>query len=411
MVMCGLGLTVALSLLQPSQPAAPAPTPPVPLTLQEVLQRVDTVASVRAARARADGTQSAAAQTPRWANPSIELRPENWGSGVGLSLDVYATVTQRLEVFGTRSARFGLANAEALDAEQYVAVARTEAARTAARLYLDAVSARDHLAIVREQREGLEDIVSALSRRVAEGVTAEADLRKFETERAQVQAVVLRLEFALARRLRELAAFVGLPGVAANQLMLPIVSSMTSPDEMALEASIERRADVSAARTLLARAESTLSLASAHARPDLTVTGGYKRNSGYNTGVIAVVLPVPLFDRNGAAVARARGEVRADALELDAVRVRARAEALSWINELQALVAHNAQTVESLLEPARTARVAARAAFLEGSFDPLRLVDAERAWTEARRTRLALEVEAVLASIETRAALGLEIVP
>lgn len=411
MLVCGLCLTVTLPFLQASQAVAPATAALPPLTLQEVLNRVDTIAGVSAARARAEGARSAAEQTPRWVNPTIELRSENWGTGIGLPLDMFATVTQPLEVFGTRSARLGLATAEALDSEQLVAMARTDAARFTARLYLDAVSTRDHLAIVREQREGLEEIVLALSQRVAEGVTPEADLRKFETERAQVQAVALRLEFTLTRRLRELEAQLSLPGLSASQLVLPFASGMNPLDNAALEAAIERRTDVAAARSRLARAESTLALALARARPDLAVTGGLKRTSGYHTGVVGVLLPVPVFDRNGAAVARAQSETRASALELDGLRARARAEAMSWVNELQALLTYNAQTVGSLLEPARLAREAARAAFREGTFDPLRLVDAERAWTEARRTRLTLEIEAVQASIETRAALGLEVLP
>lgn len=413
MVVCGLCLTVALSFLQLSQAGTlPSPPPSPSITLKDALARVDAVAGVGAALARAEGTRTAAGLTPRWLNPTIELRGENWAAATHLPLDVFATATQPLEVFGTRGARIGLAMAEAVDAELGVFLAKAEATRWTARLFLDAVGTRDHLAIVHEQQQGLDEIVQVLRQRVNEGISAEADLRKFEAERAQVEAVAIRLTLTLARRLRDLETYLGLPPLSANQLLRPSPAVVNMPsDGPELAAALERRADVASARGRRVRAESNVGLAVARARPDLALTGGLKRTAGYNTGVVAVQFPVPVFDHNGAAVARARGEARAVTFELDAVRARARAEAMSWFAELQALQAYNARAADSLVAPAIVARTAALAAFREGTFDPLRLVDAERAWTEARRTQVALEVEAVLVSIETRLALGLEAVP
>jgi outer membrane protein TolC len=77
----------------------------------------------------------------------------------------------------------------------------------------------------------------------------------------------------------------------------------------------------------------------------------------------------------------------------------------------QALRARADRAGTALVAPATIVRGAARASFREGTFDALRLVDAERAWTEARRIQLALQLDAVLAALDARVALGLEVMP
>ena len=63
------------------------------------------------------------------------------------------------------------------------------------------------------------------------------------------------------------------------------------------------------------------------------------------------------------------------------------------------------------MRPAEEARRSALAAFREGATDVLRVVDAERTNTEARREALDLTVEAFLASGRARLAAGLEVLP
>jgi outer membrane protein TolC len=64
-----------------------------------------------------------------------------------------------------------------------------------------------------------------------------------------------------------------------------------------------------------------------------------------------------------------------------------------------------------LLEPAEAVRNSARAAFREGAVDVLKLIDAERVYADVRRTALELRLEALLATIEARFALGEETLP
>jgi cobalt-zinc-cadmium efflux system outer membrane protein len=159
------------------------------------------------------------------------------------------------------------------------------------------------------------------------------------------------------------------------------------------------------------RARSVTALERARRTPDPAVTAGYKRTAGQNTTVFGVGIAVPLFERNGQAVARATAEERAAARELEALTLRATADAASLLDAAAALAARAARAEEDLLVPADGVRSAARATFREGAADMLRLIDAERVYADVRRAALDLELDAYLAAIEARFALGQEDIP
>jgi outer membrane protein TolC len=143
----------------------------------------------------------------------------------------------------------------------------------------------------------------------------------------------------------------------------------------------------------------------------LALTGGYKRTIGLDTAVVGVVASVPVFERNGRALAHAEADARAADLELEAALTRARAEAEILVRAARELQSRLARLDEDLVRPAEEARRSALAAFREGAIDILRVVDAERMNTEARREAIDLTVEAFLASSRARLAAGLEVLP
>jgi outer membrane protein TolC len=147
------------------------------------------------------------------------------------------------------------------------------------------------------------------------------------------------------------------------------------------------------------------------ATPDLTVNGGYKGTNNFNTGVAAVSLAVPLFNRNAAEIARAAGDVRAARLDLAYLEQQARADAAARWTAARQLSAQAASVEARLLAPAAVVRSAARSAFAEGAGDVLRLVDAERLYTDAARDAVDLRLDAVLALIHARVSIGEEPLP
>jgi cobalt-zinc-cadmium efflux system outer membrane protein len=260
---------------------------------------------------------------------------------------------------------------------------------------------------------GLGELVRILERRVAEGVTAEADLQKIETERVRVDTDAALARLRTARELTTLAALVGwspVPPADALERPAPVVPAAADIDAL-VAAALARRPDVQLAAARLDTARQSLRFEQARSMPDLNVTGGLKRTGGYDTGLVALLVPVPLFDRNRAAVVLAQGGVDAAALELEQTRRLATADARAALATAIELARRSADASPRLLEPATVVRTAARSAFESGAGDLLRLVDAERVYADSRMVVNDLSIDALLAALEARLALAEEMLP
>jgi cobalt-zinc-cadmium efflux system outer membrane protein len=415
----GAGLARALTLacvatLPTSATASPLDgvQPTASLTLEEAIVRaVRSSPLTAAAQVRAEGAEAAAQRVRRLPNPVFELRSENWGNESDLPLDTFAVLTQPLELGGKAGARRAVAGAERTEAFSDVRLARQHLVLSVCAGYLGALRASEWRTLLGGQRDSLADIVGAMRRRVEEGVAPEADLRKFEAELARTEDEVLRASLDLDAALAALSAWIGEAAVDATQLVLPSVAPPAPVPEEAWTSAIASRADVVAAQARARRAQQALVVERALAWPDLELVGGYKRTSGFSTGVAAVLMSIPLADRNGAAIARAEAEARAAVLDAEQATRLARAEIAVLLRSAAALRERAAGAEARLIGPADVVRQAARAAFREGTFDVLRVLDAERAWTEARHRALVLRLDATLAALRARIALGQEVTP
>lgn len=336
------------------------------------------------------------------ANPFVEVRGENVGPGAArLPRDVFATISQPIELGGKRAARQAIAGAASEVAAADVSSAEWMLAADVAGTYIAALRAREVKLTLQEQQHGVADLVAILEQRVREGLSAEADLRKFQTEHARLAAAVSRASVTLDAALIRLSMMIGEP-VTPERLAVPVLAAPLGAGSR----EINSRADVLAAQRRVQRAETALALERARGVPDLTVTAGYKRTSGFDTAVAALTMPIGIFDRNRPAIAQAAGELAAARAELRSVTEHAGADAQArWAAALQ-LADQAARSDADLLTPARIVRAAARAAFAEGRGDVLQLVDAERVYGDAAREALELRLDALHATIQARLASG-----
>lgn len=386
------------------------------VTLRDTLVQARAQSPARlAAAARVEAADSSRTWAGRPLNPTTEFRWENIAPGLrsALPADIFATLTQPIELGGKRGARRGVALATANAARATMGFAERTLDMEIALRYLAVVRERDRHRTLTEQAEGLAEIVRILERRVAEGVTAEADLRKIETERTRVETDAVLAGIAATRELTALGALAGwaMPP-SPEALERPVVELPAGAEsDTTILSAIDRRPDVRIAASRLEAAQQNLRFEEARRVPDLHVTGGFKRTAGYDTGLVAVLLPVPLFERNRASIALADGNVRAAALELDQTRRIAVGEARAALVAATELSRRATDAAIRLTQPAAVVRNAARAAFTSGAGDLLRLVDAERVWADVHLTVDALAIEALRATIEARLALAEEAIP
>jgi cobalt-zinc-cadmium efflux system outer membrane protein len=369
-------------------------------------------------RASAAAISAAAAETARVAgrplNPLFEFRTENWtpSSSTSLPLDVWAVVSQPIELGGKRALRRAIAAADHDRAEAALSLVDRDLAMRVTTLYFQALRARATLSTAASSRDGLSTLVDTMRQRLDEGYVAESDLLRFRAEAARLDIDVARAQLELLRNLDALAAILGMTTrFAAEQLVVPASISPPAAGGDAIAAAIERHPEVLAASARIARADRTVALERARRLPDPAVTTGFKQTLGIGTIVAAITTSIPLFDRNDASRATAVGELRAATAERNAARMRLTSEASTLVNTARALADRSRRAQAELLAPSEGVRTAARVAFEEGAVDVLKLIDAERVYADVNRIVLDLQLEATSAAIEARIALGEEPLP
>jgi len=397
----------------------PPPLPPLPL--EEVLRTVRERAPLAtAAAARRESAEAVAAKARRLPNPEAGFRVENWRRGTDAApfdahadLDVVAELSQPLPVFGSWSARKGEAAAAARAAG---AAARGEMEALlleAARLYLGAVRGRDLVAALAESRDVLGAMVTTMEKRVAEGWSAEGDLLKLRAENARGEALLARATLERNEAAARLAALLGEETpVDPARLSMPELAPLPDGDagELGRTAAAARPAVV-VARERLEAARAALRLERALRLPEPSLTAGYKRTGGLDTALAGVSLSLPLFDGNAAGAVRAGADVRAAQADLRAAELSAAADTAATLRAARTYAGRARSAETELLGAAVGARSAARASFREGVSEVLPLVDAERVTAEAVRETLDLAVDARLAALAARLALGQEVAP
>lgn len=403
-------LAVAVAWAPTPTAAQPAVSASVPFTLADALARArDESPEAAAMRARVDAARLAAGHAGWLPNPVVEFRTENLASGVSrsiLPLDTFAEVTQVIELGGKRAARRAVAEAEAGGVAAAAAVLDARVALEVSRGYLDAVRLRERHRALAAHVADLIEAARVLERRVAVGATAGSELLRVQTEAARAGSDLVRTELAASRALVALTSRLAVE-TTLNALVAPPAPGLPTADE----AAVSRRPDMAAASRTVDTARQGLRLEDARAVPDPAVNAGYKRTVGYNTAQVTVSVPIPLFNRNRPARILAEGQVRAAELERTATERRARGELAATRAAAVALTLRAQDARATLVEPAIGARDAARAAFSTGVLDVLRLVDAERTFTEATLVAIDLEVDAVVAAIEARLAAGEDPLP
>lgn len=389
---------------------------PVPMTLSAAVAQARTASPRRrAAVISADSAREAARLAVRPPNPFFELRTENWSPGartLSPALDVFAEITQPVELPQKRTIRRLLASSETDVAATALRSIERELALDTVRAYIRALRARALVETLTGNREGLAMLVESVGRRVDEGYSAEADLLKFRTEAARIDGDVARAQLELERSLTALAIAIGATTpLQASQLVEPARLPVPTAGADAIAASVAAHPAVIAAVAGINRAHQLNAIERARLLPDPAVTGGYKRTAGVDTAVLGLSFSLPIFDRNGAAIARSLGAERSAVADRDALVAQLTADTASIVRAAQTIAEQADRAPQELLEPAEGVRHATLAAFREGTADVLKLIDAERVYADVNRAAIDLRLDALQTTIEARFALGQEAIP
>ena len=176
--------------------------------------------------------------------------------------------------------------------------------------------------------------------------------------------------------------------------------------DSAVGRALASRPDLDAARRERDRAEAGLRLQRALRTPSFSVGAGLKRDFGTNGLVVTFGVPLPLFNRNEAGVARAGAEQRQAAARLAAVETRVSLDVQEALNAVDVSRRRVSYVEGEYLKNAREARDIVLASYRSGAATLIDYLDAQRALREALRTQNRARFDYRISLFQYEAAVG-----
>jgi len=361
------------------------------LTLQAVLHLVAArnplLASLDLRREAAQGNIIQAGVRP---NPELEAEIEEFGwdapgfdeSGITVSL------SQEFELFGQRGARRKVAEVKGQATE-------FDARVVAFDLYLETRARYYQLAHAQEQYDlsdisiGLaEDIVATIQERINKGAALESELllARLELQRARLARANAALDIETAR-----ISLTSLWDGDSTGIRVVI------PAEPEIEAIFDRISESMAdsTRELLAldnhreRLKAERHLAAAEVKPNLTLSGGYKRSVAdrSNSLLFGLALPLPFRNQNRGILHSLDAEIQQIDFERQQARLESTAAIASGVARLRQLNHHHANLDDELLPIAEEAYRTMQTLYQLGRLPYTSLLEANRALVELKFER------------------------
>ena len=288
------------------------------------------------------------------------------------------------------------------------------------RAYFQAVLAQTNLESAEAILQEIDRVIELNRTRFEQGDISGAELKRVEVERLKFIEDVFASKLALANAKSMLLSLFGLPQANPSfKLSAPLIVDRGAsipaegiPPPLPY-ADLERRAftkrpDLMASMFEQKRADTETQHQRSLRSPNITVTGGYKRNLVDNTVVFGIALPLKVFNKNEGGIARAAAEkARADNLA-----AHTRSQILLDVQKAYNSAEINRQRVEYIekesIQKADESRQIVLTAYRLGEIDLIHLLDAERAFRETRKTYNQALYEYRMSLYELGSAIGLE---
>jgi len=381
------------------------------MTLRDVFDSIRSNNPVlRAASAHVRVARAGLSSARTWSNPVLTVENDQMSEQMpGLTAPQGETMTTAmlpLEPFYQRGPRIERARALVRAGEADVLTQRQRLALDAGDVFYDVALAQVNVTATRSLAQWFDTVVTYNRVRVREGVTAEADLIRSELERDHVLNELAMAESELARAEADLQTLTrARPGdaeipVDVDSLPLNLDSTVFARRAVQQPARAQRigadtsetvtlisRPDVEGARQRFLASEAATASERRMFLRELGVMVGAKTSGGSSSLVTGLTLPFPLFDQNRGNIGAARAE--RDAARFDLELEQRRAAADLWSAEKAARILSQRVLAfgrggAGYLGRAEEARRIALGAYREGGTTLLQVIDAARAWREAR---------------------------
>lgn len=382
-IVCSALLIIGIVASHPSAQQA--------LSLREAVDRaLASRPSLKAEAERVGVAEGMRQQAGALPNPEFQFQNENLRPGQTYSRDVdtLAYVVQPLDVLGKRGRRVDAAQQTVVRIQAEYDLAKLRTVRDVKLAYWAARGAQQSRDLLKSTVANFQQIVDYNTARLRVGAIAEQDVLRvqLEGERLAITAnlAALRASRAEADLLRQIGD--------ASAVSVTLTESLDAVGEMppaTTDTVLMQRPEMKIARASLEEARARARLQDALARPDLTLTYGYKRTQlpdtavAANTSIAAIAVRLPLFDRNAGNRAAASAETRRQEALLAATQLDVLADYRAVSQEYALRHTEVVGTLQPLREHAANISTIAQAVYIQAGGDLLRLLDAQRSGLDA----------------------------
>jgi len=355
----------------------------------------------------ADRLTARAFPNPYFSFDSLRLTS---GESTGAETQQQYSLAQPLPIFGTRRAGKELADLNVSAETSRVASDLAQRRLEVRQAFISLVARQESLRVLQESLTELQRVEGVVRGRAEAGDRSQYEVLRIETERRVLEVEVQNAVTDVEDSSRELATLLGFPGWRPEAEGSLEAGDVPVDFDALWETAQLKRPSIVTLKRRQSAAEGELALARRERAPIPTLSGGIL-NTQDVTGTslaLGVSLPLPLFDRNKGAIARASAEVDADKLALDAEMAKTRAE----IERSLATLVARRKTLETLeadiVKKVPDLRRMAEDAYREGRGDILELLDASRSLKDIQMLHIQQLEATKEAEEEVIAAAGLD---
>lgn len=410
-------LGALLGTAHPWASAADAPTPPAAassqLSLQQVLQAArqnpDVMAAQRAAEAaKADIQAADRAPAPTLSSGVSSIDLQN-GTGSGSfwtqkRLDKSLGLDWTWERGNKRALRTEVAERSARAAQadgSDMAVMQQIGAQNA---FYDLLAAQQRLQTVLAIAQSAQQLADTAARRLKAGDLSAQDAARTRIEAERARADVHSAQLDVQQAAQALSIWTGLKppvGGWTVQGAWPAASPTAAQAEDAIDALVEQRPDVAAARERVAAAQAALQAAQALRSADPSIGASMDHYPGTSTRLLALRISIPLngWQRFDGEIGRALAQEQQSQDLLQKTRLQARSELMALMQGWQASAGRLKIYDEQIVPQATQVAAQAELAYSKGGLTLTDLLD-------ARRTLKTTQLEALAVRNDHAKALG-----
>lgn len=325
-------------------------------------------------------------------NPTIGIELDNLGGNLseGDARETTVSLNQPFEIGGKPSARKDKGKAEILRLQSEQTTAWLDIAAEVRMAFLEVLVARERLTLQQEAEKIASELASLTHERVAAGEIAATEETRAEARKAETIAETQKLNRLLSEAELALTLSLAEPDSITVTAAGQLPQEIAIPDRQTLMAGIQDSPLLTLRRSESGLAATSLRLEQANAWSDPAFSLAVREIPGNDARAVSVgiSIPLPLFQRNQAAVAEASATVRKTRTNEESTTRRLKTEIIKSHTVLVA-AGHEARTLRNeVLTRATEAAEAVREGFRAGKFRYSDVLEASQSLVAAKARHL-----------------------